>query len=203
MVVSSDRSLSAQRAATAVYGNYAGSVVSSSRPNSLPPSQAGSFHYPAQPLATVSRNNSFHYTVNSEAPSTASSLRGSVQFTSGTSGHASSVKYARVLQRPASFAGSETQAPSAPLAAPRIMSLDEASSLRLGSVSLDPVSARSNQPINSAMSTVSAASSRQEKKKTSPEVLAMLQGIKQQLKGMADRYTDNTDNARGIADSKR
>merc|ERR1711983_159618 len=62
MVVSSDRSLSAQRAATAVYGNYAGSVVSSSRPNSLPPSQAGSFHYPAQPLASVSRNNSFHYT---------------------------------------------------------------------------------------------------------------------------------------------
>lgn len=192
-VVSSERSLSAQRAAAVVYGNYStGRVYSSSRPHSLAPSQSGSFHYPVQ---AQERTGSFHYPVNGDTCSAASSLRGSVQFPISGPGQASGgVQYARVMQRPASFAVGEQQ-----LGATRVMSMDEVS-LRVASASQRPPSARSldaGAQVVRNVSGVSGPSSQQENKKTSPEVLAVLQGIKQQLKGMADRYTDKDDTIQG------
>jgi hypothetical protein len=98
------------------------------------------------------------------------------------------------MQRPASFAVGEQQ-----LGTTRVMSMDEVS-LRVASASQRPPSARSldagGQVVRN-VSGVSGPSSQQENKKTSPEVLAVLQGIKQQLKGMADRYTDKDDTIQG------
>jgi len=181
MVGSGQRSLSAPHAATVMYG----SVYSSSRAGSVTPSQAGSFHFAAQ--APILRGNSFQYTVAGEKYSTASSLPGSLQFPAGVAGQGSSIQYAGGLDRPASFvASAERRAlsavpstvPSVVPHAARPMSMDEVSR-RVAPSSLGPSSARLNQPVNSG------------KDKTSPEVLAVLQGIRQQLKGMADRYSDS------------
>jgi len=229
VVTSTERSLSAQRAATAVYGNYAGSIAGS-RPGSQagnyagsiagsrPGSQAGSFRVPlqVQPQTVVSRANSFQYTVNGETYGATSSNVGSFQFPVNSqassvqytpvgtaAGQASGLKYARVLERPASFSVGEQRSLLAVPHAPRKLSMDEVSS-RVASTSLPQNSARSSQPLNSGSAAVriSSVSSEQDKKKTSPEVLAVLQGIKSQLKGMADRYSDTADNkVQGCASS--
>jgi len=163
VVLSGQRSLSAPRAATAVCG----SIYSSSCPGSVAPSEAGSFRYPAQ--APILQRNSSQHSLNCKTYSTASSRSSSLQLPVSTAGQASML--------------------SAVHCAPRPMTVEDVSR-RVASSSLGPQRAQSNQPLylgSEPECNVSAPSSQEDKKKNSDEVVAALQGIKQQLKGMADR----------------
>lgn len=175
-------------AATAAYSGCAAGSVSN------PCSQAGSFHIMVGAQSLNSRASSFQHTVNGDTYSTMSSQHGSFQCPVATSGPTSSIQYARALERPASFtAVGEQQSLSAVSHAPRKLSMDEAS-LRVLPASAGQASTWPNQPPMSGSGIVRMSSALSQQDTTSPEVLAVLQGIRQQLKGMADQYSNNADN---------
>lgn len=153
--------------------NYAGTIFSSSRPCAVAPSEAGAFHHPVQAQAPRSRGN-----VSGETYSTTASLLGSV----GGERHASCLQYSQTLETPTTFAALS--------AAPGVLSRDD--------VLLQEAS-RSNQPLNARTEAVRRVStpSQWEKRNTSPgpELLSVLQDVREQLKGIADKITDNASDA--------